>query len=211
MSIEPTGDTPRQPVPYGGEGWDTLTSTADQFFGGELEKANALIGVPFVVVRLTYRIGDYMRPTGRFPFSYGEETGDYVSADLITAPEEIIEKRRAAGKIAETNRIEPDSHIVLNLSGTGAYRQLAEYLENKARLIVLPEGPDGGEFGNSRYDLPVRLWGIHNSVRVVMDQTTEPPAYVSAQFDIRLHCARGLRTSKYDNAHGKDIESYYLG
>jgi hypothetical protein len=183
-----------------GDSWDALTSGADEIFGGELEKAESLIGVPFVAVRVTFRVGDFTRADTNEP-------GDYVSIDLITAPEDIIAKRRAKGRIPDTVNIEASSHLVFNVSGTAAYRQIVSYLEVR-KLIVLPEGPENGEFGKSRMDTPVRLWNIHKSARVRLD---EDGKYESAEFDIRLHAPRGLRISEFDNRHGKDISVYYLG
>lgn len=188
----------------GGDSWNALTEGADQVFGGELEKAESLIGVPFVAVRLTYRRGDFARSDK----TYNGEPGDYVSVDLVTAPADVIAHRISRGKIDVNGPVaDPGAHLVLNLSGTAAYREFVKILEYK-RLIKLPEGPDGGEFGESRFDTPVRLWQIHNVARVKYDETG---AYASAEFDVRIHAPRGLRVSNFDNRHGKDISVYYLG
>jgi hypothetical protein len=188
--------------PYSGESWDTLVTGADEAFGGELEKAESLIGIPFIIVRMTYRLGDFARIANVDP-----RPGDYVSIDLITAPADVIAKRRERGRIPEGVNADPDEHLVLNLSGTGAYRQLVSYLEAR-RLIVLPEGPDGGEFGASRLDTPVAEWKIFQTAKIGHDAEGH---YQSAEFDVRLRCPRGLRVSQFDNRHGKDIEVYYLG
>ena len=198
------------PVILSGDSWDALTQGADEVFGGELEKAESLVGVPFVILRLTFRRGDFARKDK----AYDGEPGDYVSVDLVTAPADVIARRIERGKIETSTVIaDPSTHLVLNLSGTAAYRELVKILEYK-RLIQLPKGPDGetgpesGEFGESRFDTPVRLWGIHNVARV---KYNDDGTYQSAEFDVRIHAPRGLRASTFDNRHGKDISVYYLG
>lgn len=188
------------PLPYQGESWDELVSQSYEFFGGELEAPISVVGVPFVILRLTYRIGDFLR-------SDNGELGDYVSADIMTATKEIIEARRTRGKIPETSVAGPGEHIVLNLSGTAAYRQLVAFLEAN-RFIILPEGPDGGIFGASRLDTPVRQWQIRKDIRVRYD---ESGAYQSAEFNVRIHCPRGLRGNTADVKAAKDVEFFYLG
>lgn len=185
---------------YQGESWDELVSQSFEFFGGELEAPTSVVGIPFVVLRLTFRIGDFIRIDNGEP-------GDYVSADIITATEEIIETRRIRGKIPETSVAGPGEHIVLNLSGTAAYRQLVSFLEAN-KFIILPEGPDGGNLGKSRLDTPVRQWQIHKDVKVRYD---ESGAYQSAEFNVRIHCPRGLRGNTADVKAAKDVEFFYLG
>ena len=192
------------PVLFAGDSWDALTQGADEVFGGELEKAESLVGVPFMVLRLTFRKGDFARKDK----AHDGEPGDYVSVDLVTAPPDVIQRRIERGKIETSSVIaDANSHLVLNVSGTAAYREFVKILEHK-RLIQLPEGPEGGEFGESRFDTPVRLWGIHNVARV---KYGDDGTYQSAEFDLRLHAPRGLRVSTFDNRHGKDISVYYLG
>lgn len=197
--LEAAGET-ELPLPYHGESWDELVTQSFEFFGGELEAPTSVVGIPFVILRLTFRIGDYLRPDNG-------ELGDYVSADIITATEEIIESRRARGKIPETSVAGPGEHIVLNFSGTAAYRQLVTFLESN-RFIILPEGSDGGNFGASRLDTSVRLWQIRKDIKVSYD---ESGAYQSAQFDVRIHCPRGLRGNTADVKAAKDVEFFYLG
>lgn len=204
MTVSPADDY--QVEPYTGtDSWDELTKNAVQIPGADLEIADSLVGIPFVIVRLTFRIGNYERRDDP------GEIGDYVSAELITAPEDVIQKRRSRGKIPDTSIAEPASALVVNLAGTGAYRQIVSKLE-ALRLIILPEGPDGGELGKSRFDTPVRKWQISNYAKI---RYTEPDeqgvtSYQSAEFDVRIHAPRGFRISEYDNRLSKDISTYYL-
>lgn len=193
-------DEAELPLTYQGESWDELVSQSFEFFGGELEVPTSVVGIPFVILRLTFRIGDFLRTDNG-------ELGDYVSVDIMTATEEIIEGRRSRGKIPETSVAGPGEHIVLNLSGTAAYRQLVAFLES-SKYIILPEGPDGGNFGTSRLDTPVRQWQIRKDVKVRYDETG---AYQSAVFDVRIHCPRGLRGNTADVKAAKDVEFFYLG
>jgi hypothetical protein len=203
-ALPPWMANPAQPVRYQGESWESLTANADEVFGGDLEKAQSLIGVPHMIVLATFRIGDYQRPDMDIP-------GDYVSLDVITAPQAEIDRARARmrgrGDDVPESLVTGGEHLVWNASGTGAYRQVVLYLEIARKLIRLPDGPEGGEFGVSRLDTPVRQWGIHDSVPVKFDASGQ---YESVEFNVRLHAPRGLRKSMYDNKRGKDIETFYL-
>ena len=195
MTVQTPDPEPVLLQAYAGESWADLNTGADEIFGAELEKLESLTGVPFVVIRLTFRSGEYDR--------------DYVSADIITAPAEMIEARRAQDKIPAVHA-DPSSHLVFNVAGTGAYRQFVSYLEAR-QFIKLPEGPDGGAWGESRLDTPVTRWGVHKAFTVHTDESGE---FTSATFDVRLRCPRGLRRSIFDaEVNGKTYkgsEVYYL-
>jgi hypothetical protein len=191
--------TPPQRYDPLGDTWEQMAGSADQIFGADLETAESLIGVPHIILLATFRLGDYQRPDLKIP-------GDYVSLDVLTAPETEIDRARLRAKIAPDSHVRGNERLVWNASGTGAYRQVVSYLEAR-KLILLPEGPDGGEYGQSRLDTPVSKWNIHQSATYRLDSDG---LYQSAEFDIRLLCPRGLRKSEYGNEKSKEAVTYYL-
>ena len=187
------------PGMYAGESWDSLTSQADEVFGADLETAESLIGIPHIIILATFRLGDYQRPDLKIP-------ADYVSFDIVTAPDEDIARARMRGKVSNDSHVMGGEHLVWNASGTGAYRQFVSYLEAR-KLIVLPDGPTGGEFGASRLDTPVGHWNI---VTTITPQLDADGNYQSVAFPVRLRCPRGLRKSEYANDKSREGITYYL-
>ena len=185
---------------YRGEDYETLQTQADTVFGAELEEGNQVLGVPFIIVMLTYRPGDNLNAiTNTYP--------DYVSIDLIVGTEKEIAKGIRRGRIKEPCELEPGEHLVINEGGTGVYRQTVEYLEHKG-WITLPDGPKNGAYGESRFDTPVEKWEYPDGSPVEMRFTSEGKA--TASVDVRLECPRGLRISEYDNAYAKGAATRYI-
>lgn len=173
-------------TPYapGTEDWDTLTGSADEVLGHELisgEAADKLIGVPFVITRVQFREG-VQRP--KTPYR-----DDYVSCEAVVAPQDVLAQRAKRGRLdLDEISVDPGEHIIFNDGSTGIYRQIVQYLSTKG-LIQLPEGPDVGGKGESRFDLPRSQW-------IEGDEQDG--------FNIRLLCPRGLRYSEYTNDFNPD-------
>jgi hypothetical protein len=74
-------------------------------------------------------------------------------------------------------------------------------------MIVLPDGPQRGEFGASRLDTPVSQWNIINTIPIQLDADGH---YQSVAFPVRLRCPRGLRKSEYANDKSREGITYYL-
>lgn len=185
------------PQPYAGEDWETLTRQADEVFGADLEKGDTLIGVPFLIVRATYRLGDITSPVTKVK-------GYYVSLDLIVGPAADLARAVRRGRVTEPLSVEPGEHLIINEGGTGAYRQVTEYLESRGQ-IELPEGPASGAYGISRFDAPLSKWGITGNRKI-----SDDGEILSAEFDIRLYCPRGLRSSEYTNDYTQSGKTRYI-
>lgn len=186
---------------YSGDTWDELVLQSQEIFGADLEKGAALIGVPFVVVRATFRPGDYARSDIK------GMNGDVVFLDLITGPQDEIDKGKRRGRIADDCPVGPGEHLGINEAGTGVYRQITEYLESSG-LIILPEPqkPAEGRYGESRLDAPVSKWQVHNSAA---SRWTDD-GQLTVSFELRLYCPRGLRESAYENEHTKQGVTRYI-
>lgn len=182
--------------------WADTVQGADRVDGADLERGANLIGVPFCITRAVFRQGDFLNQG---------ITGWYVSLEAVIAPAMEIARALRRGRIPEGTEltVEPGEDVVFNEGGTGVYRQIVAYLEAK-KLITLPDGPEQGKYGESRFDtLPpewtVNVEDIHSVVRI------GPDGERTVTFDIRLLCPRGLRSSEYENEYTKQGVTRYLG
>lgn len=188
-------------APYKGEDWSTLVGQSTEVFGADLEKGDALVGVPFCVIRATIRTGDYPYPRGG---PYEGLMRPYASLDVIVGPDEEIAKGVRRGRILNLS-VDAGEHLVVNEAGTGAYRQLCQCLEAWG-MVTFPEGRIEGPLDESKYDLPIREWGFpQGNVRI------SATGDLSAEFDIRLLCPRGFRASDYENEYTKAGRTRYFG
>lgn len=182
-----------------GDDWSTAAAGADKVFGHDLAKnelLDALVGVPFLIHRLTYRAGA-MRGTPPV-------RADYVSVECVIAPEAELRRRRVN---LDTLPFGPEDTVVFNDGSTGIYRQLVVYLSEKG-FISLPDGKTEGGLGETVYDLPAAKWaGIHAGV------ATDNDGHTDYAVNVRLFCPRGIRRSEYPNAYvpGEDAVTRYLG
>jgi len=182
--------------------WADLTSSADQVQGADLEKGANLIGVPHCITQAVFRQGDFLNQG---------ITGWYVSLEAVVAPAREIARALRRGRIPEGTEltIEPGECVVYNEGGTGVYRQIVAYLEAK-KLITLPEGPEQGKYGDSRFDTLPPEWTVN--VEDIQSVTRiAPDGERTLTFDIKLLCPRGLRQSKYENEYTKQGVTRYLG
>lgn len=203
--------------------WGNLTDGAMMVSGGDLEKAHALIGVPFLVSLITLRKGDYLH--GRF--KDGKVIADtgcgqphpYASVNVITAPKEMIDRayermvRRAKeGERPEYPSVGPLEDLILNLAGTGAYRQLLEYCDQQGLLEFPADAPKNGPFGEVRYDSLPSQWRYTDKFIETGGEwrfTIDGDPVIS--IPVKLICPRGLRASDYENEYTKDGRTFYLG
>src|SRR5713101_6873626 len=114
---------PFQPYVPGMESWADLREGADQVQGSELAKdalLDALVGVPFLIYRLTTRPGIVRRTkTG------DTKQFDYVSCEIVLADEQEMKRRR----VDLTNLpFAPGDQVVFNDGSTGVWRQIVAYL-----------------------------------------------------------------------------------
>ena len=189
-------------TPYRGESYAELSKTAGIAPGGDLVKGNSLVGVPFVITAMTFRIGDYMSAITKV-------RGAYVTVECLTGDEKAFNRAIKRGRLTEEDNVfDPEEEILFNEGGTGAYRQAVQVWEG-LKWIELPEGPDGGPYGESRLDTPLPEWNILNVAAVTAQFGPEGDPVYSAP--IRLVCPRGLRLSEYENDYTKEGRTRYFG
>ena len=198
-------ETPSLPAEYNGESWDAMVSQAVEVFGADLEKGLALVGVPFMGIRATIRPGDYKNPSTKL-------NHPYASLDLIVAPQKDIDRAIRRGRVKEDVNVEAGEHLVVNLAGTGAYRQIIQTLEAYG-AVTLPEGPEGGPFGGSRFDSLASAWIVNSGeVTPSTGKDGKPDGgEPTLAFDLRLYCPRGFRASEYENEYTKEGLTLYIG
>lgn len=182
--------------------WETLVQEGDEALGHDLIKDSAidkLAGVPFLIHRIYYRDGKQQKGS--------DYAGDFVTCEVVIAPARILKEKERKHRLLdiEGNSITVDSlsvapgeHVVFNDSSTGIKRQITQYLYEK-NLIGLPDPIIAtGPAGTCSFDLPRSKWSWG------ADQAT-------AGINIRLHCPRGVRPSKYENEYTTDGSTRYLG
>ena len=181
--------------------WDDLES-ADIVEGSDLESdKEQLVGVPFIITKVFFRDGKYMRPGESIP-------DDFVSVELVTAPEnfkgwkKVERKREAYPGIPKETEIGPDEQIVINDSSTGIKRQVVQYLHAKGLITVDESTPRdhsdlSGTLGESPFDADraTLLEGANEAEKGI---------------EVRLVCPRGLRVSFYENDFTPEGKTFYL-
>ena len=182
--------------------WADVTQDADRVDGADLERGANLIGVPMCITKAVFRQGGFLNQG---------ITGWYVSLEAVIAPAVEIARAYRRGRIPEDTEltVQPGEDIVFNEGGTGVYRQIVQYLEAKG-LVTLPEGPELGKYGDSRFDTLPPEWTVN--VEDIQSVTRiAPDGERTLTFDIKLLCPRGLRQSKYENEYTKQGVTRYLG
>jgi hypothetical protein len=191
-------------APSGRETFAELAETAVSVQGADLVSGSALAGVPFIITSIAFRPGD-VKP------SWSDDKAYYASAELVTADEAAFDKARKRGKIGPSCLVEPGEELIFNDGSAGVYRQLVEFCE-KAGWIILPEGPEKGERGESRYDTIPAAWSLtkagRSAVTVETGSGDDPRPVISAY--VRLYAKRGLRVSEYSNDSAKDAATWYI-
>lgn len=171
---------------------------ADVAEGGDLLKSDAkegLVGVPFLIYRVTYRDG-IKDKSGKVQ--------NYISFDIVTADAATFEKRKAY--IPQTCAFGPEERLVFNDGSTGLARQMTAYLHEKGLINVGEVSQEGGPMGESSFD---RYRGEWVSPRGKMKAD-------GSESDVEVYCKlylpRGLRVSDYEaEATGQDARTFYFG
>lgn len=171
---------------------------ADTAEGGDLLKSDAkegLVGVPFLIYRVTYRDG-VKQKDGTLQ--------NYISFDIITADKDTFEKRKAF--IPATNQFGPDERLVFNDGSTGLARQMTAYLHEKGIINVGEVTKEGGPMGESSYDRYRKDWISPKGAPRLDGSESDVEVYC------RLYLPRGLRVSEYEaEATGQDARTFYFG
>jgi len=211
MSAELDKSDTQEVMPYQGESWDSMVGTAHEVTGADFSKGNALLGVPFMLVHMTLRPGDYRHGVIDKKGELIDGTGcgkkhPYAYLRCVIAPERDLKRAVQRGRLTEENAelFEPGEQIGWLEAGTGVYRQVLAYLESQG-YVVLPEGPPDGHFGESRFDSLPESWEfLKGETRFGPDGE---PVYSA---ELRLHAPRGLRESTYENDYTKEGITRYF-
>lgn len=199
MTVEQTDGRGMATVDPAEMEWRDLTRDALEIGGGDLERGDSLVGVPFCITGLKFWRGDYVRSDDR------TKNGDVVAIYLTVGPEYEIARGIRRGRIEMPLSVEAGEVLVFNEAGTGMYRQLVAILEAQG-FITLPEGRGEGVYGESRYDTPIDLWTNPDGSGLFTD--SEKP---TIDFTVKILCPRGLRLSEYENEHTKAGRTRYIG
>ena len=198
--IQPAPQQTIQPFDPSFHSWNDLVSEADEIAGYRLikdEDLDTLVGVPFVVVKFNFRLGDAI--------GNGHD-GYYVSHECVIAPEDVLTRRvRDLSKLS----VEPEELVVFNDGSTGIYRQDVKYLATH-QFIALPSPVIvGGKSGESTFDLPPTKWEGVNEAKGLI--TANSAGVIEYSADVRISCPRGLRLSEYRGEGFGDAKTRYLG
>lgn len=191
-----------EPLLPASRAWDQVEEF-DRIEGFDLEKDKMeLVGVPFVITKVTYREGAYMEKGESIPV-------DYVSLELVTAPPGLYDvkvpknrRRYAEFGLPIESEIGPGEEIVINDSSTGIKRQIAWYLHSSGRVTIAEDlsrtdSTLEGSAGQSAYDLDPAQW-------------FKGSAEGREGIEVRLLCKRGLRFSRYSNDFVPEATTFYL-
>lgn len=192
-----------------------LVSRAAVVEGHDLTDQEALIGVPFIITALTYRDGIPRRETR--DGKKVEIRTNYVTLEIVVGTQLDLNVALSRKRITKDQyeRLTPLEPLVFNDGSTGICRQVTAYL-HKSGVITVPEGPEGGPAGESRYDTYRANW-ISSIVPSIVPLTDDLDHVPPVRFDLSdpetiarpLVCPRGLRRSDYDAA-GQQSTTFYL-
>jgi hypothetical protein len=162
--------------------------------GFRLVAKESLLGIPHVIVGVTYREG----------FPRKGVVGDYVSVECVTADNETMNRYMVkAYQRANVESIWPNEPLIYNDSGTGIRRALTAMFH---QLGVIDVGEP--EVEGSAYDRAFQFW-IEGADEAAAGITAVPYGTNQTQ-PFRYVVARGLRVSEYE-FQGSPAETFYFG
>lgn len=182
--------------------------------GLSLHDKSALVGVPFIITRVTFRPVPEATKQIKHP-------GDFASieatvANALTLKTQIQYKRISdptTGRTIEAVEelpFEPGERIVFNDGSTGVRRQLVQIFDG-AGLITVGALKEYGEITNA-YDMPWTKWDdVGEQINKLTEEGIATPTIDRnpAGNQLLIVARRGLRVSTY--AYGNDMATtYYL-
>lgn len=170
--------------------------------GGALIDPAVLEGVPFGILKLTYREG-YTRAIKGQNFK-----GDYVSMEILVADEKALNE---SGVDWKNRGIKPLDVRILNDGGTGIRRQMTRLLHMRSYATVTnatdQEIKETGKLGESDFDIPFSLWyEVHKGEKY---KANDESNVYEVTMDRMVVANRGTRGSEYENENGKN-KTWYL-
>jgi hypothetical protein len=154
-----------------------------------VENKNSLLGVPMVIIAVTYRPG--------FPRAGGE--GDYLSVEAVVADKDTLNSFPIQAQLPAQMEVWPNEPIVFNDGSTGIRRQLTELLHSIGVINVGKPRKDENPF-----DRPYQMWESGAELA-----TTGIVANADG-VKFRYVAPRGLRRSDYE-WNDKPATTYYIG
>lgn len=156
--------------------------------GFRLVSKEDLIGVPFVVVGVTYREG-YPREG---------KVADYVSVECVVADKRTLEAAPVRSQLPEPLAVYPNEPVIFNDSGTGIRRTITQLLNNDGIIDV---GKPSQDPDQNVFDRAMQFWD--KGSEVAMDG-------VGKDNDFTYLAMRGLRKSDYE-WQGQPATTFYFG
>lgn len=168
---------------------------------GLVEDKMLLLGVPHVIIGVTYQMPTPARPRG------------YVSLRGIVGNESKLEEAKRRRWIPNGGDIpfNPEERIVYNDGSTGIRRQVTEMLDKWGMIKVgHEEGFEATDHFPTRFDLPWEEWERFDQVEVQGENMV--PGFTRNHNGnlFALHVMRGLRVSEYSNDKADDAKTFYL-
>jgi hypothetical protein len=154
-----------------------------------IDNKDALEGVPFVVLGVTYREG----------FPREGQAGDYVSIEAVVADKDTLASPPVRSQLPSEMTVFPNEAIVFNDSSTGVRRTLTELFHTTGLIDV---GTVKGDL--NPYDKPFQSW------KAGADQATTGIVATVHGEPFRYLALRGLRRSDYE-WQGQPATTYYFG
>lgn len=168
--------------------------------GYTLVEKSMLVGVPMVVLGVTFREG--IPRTG--------EWGDYVSVEAVCGGRADLNRNIRMGILPNDVPIDPNEPVVFNDGSTGVRRQIARVLHESGMINVGPT-PEESEGLKDRFDRPFQFWipdEFANGAEIT-DKSVGFHAMGTGE-PLRFLFRNGLRVSEYEWTPGKLAETYYF-
>lgn len=168
--------------------FQTLAAQANYFSKGfRLVTKDQLIGVPHVVIGVTYRPG--------YPDANGN--GDYVSVEAVVADAATLSSSPIKHMLPGELTVWGNESVVYNDGSTGVRRELTALLQHIGLIDV---GPEDGK--SNPFDRPFQMWaaGAERATEGIVADLDGTP--------FRFIAARGLRKSDYDSPYGPATTFY---
>jgi hypothetical protein len=160
--------------------------------GFRLIDKDLLIGVPHVIIAVTYREGYTDKNT--------KITGDYVSVEAVVADADTLTLPQVSHQLPDPLLVAPNEPVVYNDGGTGIRRTLTELFHEMGIINI---GNVVARKGENSFDHPMSQW-VSGA-----DRAAEGITATGTGEKFRYVALRGLRRSDYENEYGEGTTHYF--
>jgi len=156
-----------------------------------VDNKDILIGVPHVIIGMTFREG----------FPREGVSGDYVSIEAVVADKDTLATPPVKAQLPSELAVHPNEAIVYNDSSTGIRRTLVELLHSTG---VIDVGSPSKNKDANPFDRPYQQWstGAERAQEGIFATVNGEP--------FRYLALRGLRRSDYE-WQGQPAHTHYFG